>query len=100
MAVENGHHIVNANGHANAKKTTIEPAQLAAAREVCRPNTVKETMLADKLAFSFGMRIAFSTEMPLIAKRAGYTALLMNLEHMAMGMESMKDIAVGCLNVG
>ncbi|KXS96248.1 hypothetical protein AC578_5481 [Pseudocercospora eumusae] len=74
--------------------------QAALAREVCRPNLVKQLMLENKLAYSFGLRIAFSTEMPLIAKRAGYSAVLMNLEHMAMSIESMKDIAVACLNVG
>ncbi|KDN64760.1 putative HpcH/HpaI aldolase [Colletotrichum sublineola] len=78
--------------------TTIE--QLALAREVCRPNLVKNLMQSNKLAHSFGLRIAFSTEMPLVAKRAGYSAVLMNLEHMAMNMETMKDIAVSCLNVG
>jgi hypothetical protein len=78
----------------------ITPEQRSAAQEVVRPNYVKQTMLANKFASSFGMRIAFSTEMPLIAKRAGYTAILMNLEHMAMSIETMKDISVGCLNVG
>lgn len=77
---------------------TIDQAALA--REVCRPNLVKQLMLENKLAYSFGLRIAFSTEMPLIAKRAGYSAVLMNLEHMAMSIETMKDIAVACLNVG
>jgi hypothetical protein len=81
-------------------KAKITDEQRKLALEVVRPNLVKQTMLDNKLAFSFGMRIAFSTEIPLIAKRSGYTAVLMNLEHMAMGMESMKDIAVGCLNVG
>lgn len=70
------------------------------AREVCRKNLVKKTMLENKLAHSFGLRVAFSTEMPLVAKRAGYSAVLMNLEHMAMSIETMKDIAVSCLNVG
>jgi hypothetical protein len=70
------------------------------AQEVCRPNLVKQLMLSNKLAYSFGLRIAFSTEMPLLAKRAGYSAVLMNLEHMAMNIETMKDIAVACLNVG
>jgi hypothetical protein len=74
--------------------------QVALARELCRPNLVKHTMLENKLAHSFGIRVAFSTEMPLVAKRAGYQAVLMNLEHMAMNMETMKDIAVSCLNVG
>lgn len=74
--------------------------QLALAREACRPNLVKNLMLQNKLAHSFGLRVAFSTEMPLVAKRTGYSAVLMNLEHMAMSMETMKDIAVSCLNVG
>lgn len=74
--------------------------QIALAREVCRPNLVKHLMLENKLAHSFGIRVAFSTEMPLVAKRAGYSAVLMNLEHMAMSIETMKDIAVSCLNVG
>ena len=59
-----------------------------------------QLMRENKLAHSFGMRIAFSTEMPLVAKRAGYSAVLMNLEHMAMSIETMKDVAVSCLNVG
>lgn len=74
--------------------------EVALAREVCRPNLVKKLMLENKLAHSFGLRVAFSTEMPLVAKRAGYSAVLMNLEHMAMNTETMKDIAVSCLNVG
>lgn len=73
---------------------------VALAREVCRPNLVKNLMLENRLAYSFGLRVAFSTEMPLVAKRSGYSAVLMNLEHMAMNMETMKDIAVSCLNVG
>ncbi|KAK2015106.1 HpcH/HpaI aldolase [Colletotrichum eremochloae] len=80
--------------------SSITTDQLALAREVCRPNLVKNLMQSNKLAHSFGLRIAFSTEMPLVAKRAGYSAVLMNLEHMAMNMETMKDIAVSCLNVG
>ncbi|KAK2059066.1 HpcH/HpaI aldolase [Colletotrichum caudatum] len=80
--------------------SSIPTDQLALAREVCRPNLVKSLMLSNKLAHSFGLRVAFSTEMPLVAKRAGYSAVLMNLEHMVMSMETMKDIAVSCLNVG
>jgi hypothetical protein len=70
------------------------------ARELCRPNLVRKLMLENGLAHSFGMRIAFSIEMPLVPKRAGYSAVLMNLEHMAMSIETMKDVAVSCLNVG
>ncbi|KAK1993602.1 HpcH/HpaI aldolase [Colletotrichum falcatum] len=80
--------------------SSVTSEQLALAREVCRPNLVKSLMVSNKLAHSFGLRVAFSTEMPLVARRAGYSAVLMNLEHMAMSMETMKDIAVSCLNVG
>lgn len=74
--------------------------QVAAARELCCSNLVKATMERNALAHSFGLRVAFSVEMPLIAKRAGYQAILMNLEHMAIGMETMRDIAISCLHVG
>ncbi|CAI0648075.1 unnamed protein product [Colletotrichum noveboracense] len=80
--------------------SSVPPEQLALARETVRPNLVKSLMRQNRLAHSFGLRVAFSTEMPLVAKRAGYSAVLMNLEHMAMSMETMKDIAVSCLNVG
>ncbi|KUJ18713.1 HpcH/HpaI aldolase [Mollisia scopiformis] len=80
--------------------SSLHVDQVALAHEVCRPNVVKHLMLENKLAHSFGLRVAFSTEIPLIAKRAGYSGVLMNLEHMAMSIESMKDIAVSCLNVG
>ncbi|KAI4594923.1 hypothetical protein KJ359_007446 [Pestalotiopsis sp. 9143b] len=82
------------------ERAAVPPEQLALAREICRPNLVKQLMRENKLAHSFGMRIAFSTEMPLVAKRVGYSAVLMNLEHMAMSIETMKDVAVSCLNVG
>ncbi|KAK0374062.1 HpcH/HpaI aldolase [Colletotrichum limetticola] len=78
---------------------TTHSQQLTLAREACRPDLVKNLMVQNKLAHSFGLRVAFSSEMPLVAKRAGYSAVLMNLEHMAMSMETMKDIAVSCLNV-
>jgi hypothetical protein len=80
--------------------TTPTVEQTALACEVTRPNPVKQLIQSNKLAYSFGLRIAFPTAMPLIAKRAGYSAVLMNLEHMAMSIETMKDIAVACLNVG
>lgn len=80
--------------------SSVSAEQMELAREICRPNLVKKLMRENKLAHSFGLRVAFSTEMPLVAKRAGYSAVLMNLEHMAIGMETMKDIAVSCLNVG
>lgn len=81
-------------------RSSASKGQLELARSAIRPNLVKSHMVNNRLATSFGMRVAFSTEIPLIAKRAGYSAVLMNLEHMAMSIETMKDVAVSCLNVG
>ncbi|KXJ88956.1 HpcH/HpaI aldolase [Microdochium bolleyi] len=72
----------------------------AEARALCRDNLVKQTMLDNKLATSFGLRVCFSVEIPLIARRAGYSAILMNLEHTPMGIDAVRDISVSCLNVG
>jgi hypothetical protein len=74
--------------------------ELAEAREICRSNLVKQVMMDNQIATSFGLRLCLSTEMPLIAKRAGYSAVLMNLEHAPIGIETMRDISVACLNVG
>jgi len=78
----------------------IPESDLIAAKEIVRPNLVKNLMEQGKLAHSFGLRLCFSTEIPLIAKRSGYSAILMNLEHMAMGMESMSQVCVASMNVG
>ncbi|WRT65319.1 uncharacterized protein IL334_002262 [Kwoniella shivajii] len=81
--------------------TTIDdPVQMALAREAVRPNLVKQTMLSGHLASSFGLRMALSVEMPLVAKRAGYQGLLMNVEHTAINIETMSYISTSCLNVG
>lgn len=74
--------------------------ELAEAREICRSNLVKHVMMDNQIATSFGLRLCSSTEIPLIAKRAGYSAILMNLEHAPIGIETMRDISVACLNVG
>ncbi|RBA21176.1 HpcH/HpaI aldolase [Fusarium proliferatum] len=74
--------------------------ELAEAREICRSNLVKQVMMDNQIATSFGLRLCSSTEIPLIAKRAGYSAILMNLEHAPIGIETMRDISVACLNIG
>ncbi|KAH7324275.1 HpcH/HpaI aldolase [Stachybotrys elegans] len=82
---------------ASTTATKDVPMELS---ELCRPNLVKKVMLENKLATSFGLRLCFSTEIPLVAKRAGYSALLLNLEHTAIGIETVREISVACLNVG
>ncbi|KAF8917009.1 Phosphoenolpyruvate/pyruvate domain-containing protein [Mucidula mucida] len=73
---------------------------MAQALAVVRPNLVKDRMAAGQIAHSLGLRICLSTEMALLAQRAGYHAVLMNLEHSATGLETASAICTACLNVG
>lgn len=82
------------NGIQRPKITEVE---LDAARAIVRPNLVKQRMQSGQLAHAFGLRLCFSVEIPLVAKKMGYSAILMNLEHMAMSNERMSEIAVSCL---
>ena len=75
-------------------------ASLKAANDVVRVNLVKKRMEDNQVAHSLGLRICLSTEMPLLAARAGYSALLMNLEHSATGLETASAICTACMNVG
>ncbi|KAJ6606037.1 Phosphoenolpyruvate/pyruvate domain-containing protein [Mycena vulgaris] len=67
---------------------------------IARPNLVKQQMEAGEIAHSLGLRIVLSTEIALMAQRAGYHALLMNLEHSATGLETASAVSTACLNVG
>lgn len=73
---------------------------LARAKAVVRPNLVKQRMQSGQIAHSLGLRIVLSTEIALLAERAGYHAVLMNLEHTATGLETMSAVSTACLNVG
>ncbi|WWD07590.1 hypothetical protein V865_005691 [Kwoniella europaea PYCC6329] len=65
-----------------------------------RPNWLKEKMEEGGLGFSFGMSMTFSPDVALLAKVAGYTAVLINLEHCRAGIETACDVACACLNIG
>ncbi|EIM89146.1 Phosphoenolpyruvate/pyruvate domain-containing protein [Stereum hirsutum FP-91666 SS1] len=73
---------------------------LAQAKSVVRPNLVKQRMQSGQIAHSLGLRIVLSTEIALLAERAGYHAVLMNLEHSATGLETMSAVSTACMNVG
>ncbi|KAI5476498.1 hypothetical protein MNV49_007677 [Pseudohyphozyma bogoriensis] len=70
------------------------------ALEECRRNPLKDTMEAGTLAYSYGLQFTFNAEIALMAKKAGFQALLMNLEHTRTGLETMSTLACACLNVG
>ncbi|KAI5480290.1 aldolase [Pseudohyphozyma bogoriensis] len=75
-------------------------ADLKYAQETCYRNPLKDEMEKDRLAYSFGLQTCLNTEMAVIAKEAGYHAILMNLEHSRTGLETMSYMATACLATG
>lgn len=70
------------------------------ASAVVRPNLVKNVMASGKLAWSFGMTMAHSPELVHLAQRAGFTAVLLNLEHQRTDIGTAADICCAALAFG
>ena len=77
-----------------------DESELAAAQAVVRPNLIRQRMDSNQIAHSLGLRIVLSTEIALLAARAGYHGVLMNLEHSATGLETASAVSTACMNVG
>jgi hypothetical protein len=75
-------------------------ATLAATLAIARPNPLLETMRAGKMGFSFGITMAHSTEVVHLAKIAGFTAILLNLEHQRTNIETAAELCCAALNHG
>lgn len=75
-------------------------SEYEAASKICRRNALKDKMERGELAYSFGLGTVLNPEIALMARTAGYDAILMNLEHSRTGLETASDIACACLNVG
>ncbi|RSH94112.1 hypothetical protein EHS25_006766 [Saitozyma podzolica] len=81
----------------------LSPSDLAAKAQVdalIRPNFLKDHMDSGALGFSFGITSAHSAEVVHFAKIAGYTAILMNLEHQRTGLETACELSCAALNLG
>jgi hypothetical protein len=79
---------------------SADEASIAAVAAACRPNLVKETMASGKLAYSFGMTMTHSAEVVHLAQRAGYTALLLNMEHQRADIGVAADMCCAALAFG
>ncbi|KIY62414.1 Phosphoenolpyruvate/pyruvate domain-containing protein [Cylindrobasidium torrendii FP15055 ss-10] len=71
--------------------------EYAAASAICRRNALKDKMDAGGIGYSFGLQTTLNPEIALMAKIAGYDALLLNLEHSKTGLETFNAIACAAL---
>ncbi|KAK6909230.1 hypothetical protein I203_103247 [Kwoniella mangroviensis CBS 8507] len=73
---------------------------LAAASKAAVPNTVKERILRGELAHSFSIKLVKSVEIIHYAAAAGYDAVLIDLEHSSLGLETTNQLSCAALQVG
>ena len=66
----------------------------------CRPNWLKNHMKEKKLGFSFGLAVTHSADVVHLAKFAGFTAILMNMEHNRADIGVAADMCNAALNLG
>ncbi|WVR09354.1 hypothetical protein IAU60_006420 [Kwoniella sp. DSM 27419] len=73
---------------------------LAAARQAVVPNTIKERIARGELAHSFSIKLVRTVEVVHYAAAAGYDAVLIDLEHSSMGLETTSQLSCAALQVG
>lgn len=66
----------------------------------CRPNVLKDKMATGGLGWSFGITMVHSAEAVHLAKLAGYTAILLNMEHQRADIGVAADLCCAALNLG
>jgi hypothetical protein len=74
--------------------------KLEAARSQVIPNILKNKSLSGKLAHSFSIKLVRTIEIVHYAAAAGYDAVLIDLEHSSMGLETTSQLSCAALQVG
>ena len=87
--------IMTTNGHAKT-----EDAAYQQAKATVRPNWLKDKMQAGGMGYSFGITMTHSAEVVHLAKLAGYTAILLNMEHQRADIGVAADMCIAALNLG
>ena len=87
--------IMTTNGH-----TKTEDAAYQQAKATVRPNWLKDKMQAGGMGYSFGLTMTHSAEVVHLAKLAGYTAILLNMEHQRADIGVAADMCIAALNLG
>ena len=77
-----------------------EPEGLLMARRTAVPNTLKNRVEAGVLAHSFSIKTFSNIEVVHYAAAAGFDAILVDLEHGSLGLETTNQLSVAALQVG
>ena len=64
------------------------------------PNPIKEQLSRNELAYAFTIKLCRSIEVVQMAKQAGYSGILIDLEHSPLSVEQTGQICIAALTAG
>lgn len=56
--------------------------------EITLPNSIREKMLKDEVAYTLSVKLVRSVELPMMAKTAGFDGILIDMEHSAFDLDT------------
>jgi 2-keto-3-deoxy-L-rhamnonate aldolase RhmA len=56
--------------------------------EVTLPNSLREKMLRDEVAYTLSVKLVRSVELPMMAKTAGFDGILIDMEHSSFDLDT------------
>jgi 2-keto-3-deoxy-L-rhamnonate aldolase RhmA len=81
-------------------RNTVNQESLAAARRVAIPNVLKTKLENGILAHSFSIKFVNNIEIVHYAAAAGYDAILIDLEHGTLALDTTAALSISALQVG
>jgi 2-keto-3-deoxy-L-rhamnonate aldolase RhmA len=73
---------------------------LESARKAAIPNKLRDKLAAGELAHSFSIKFVNNIEVVHYAAVAGYDAILIDLEHGTLGLDTTAALSISALQVG
>jgi 2-keto-3-deoxy-L-rhamnonate aldolase RhmA len=74
--------------------------QLDTARQAAIPNKLRDKLAAGELAHSFSIKFINNVEVVHYAAVAGYDAILIDLEHGTLSLDTTAALSIAALQVG
>ncbi|EUC41934.1 hypothetical protein COCMIDRAFT_104877 [Bipolaris oryzae ATCC 44560] len=68
--------------------------------EVTLPNSLREKMLRDEVAYTLSVKLVRSVELPMMAKTAGFDGILIDMEHSSFDLDTTSQICIAALYAG
>lgn len=59
--------------------------------EVTLPNSLREKMLRDEVAYTLSVKLVRSVELPMMAKTAGFDGILIDMEHSSFDLDTTSE---------